>query len=63
MKAVSALMKRVGARGQATFGGGLSPDATGLIASKVAKRHSGDRRDPVHVRSWAKTVAGQLEGP
>jgi menaquinone-dependent protoporphyrinogen oxidase len=60
-KGVSALMERVGACGHATFGGRLSPDATGLTASKMAKRHSGDWRDPAHVRSWAKTVANRLK--
>jgi menaquinone-dependent protoporphyrinogen oxidase len=60
-KGVSALMKRVGACGHATFGGRLSPDATGLTASKMAKRHSGDWRDPAHVRLWAKTVASRLQ--
>ncbi len=59
-KGVRALMERVGARGHVTFGGRLSPDATGFPARAMAKEHAGDWRDPAQVRSWAKTVASQL---
>ena len=62
MREVRALMKRVGARGHVTFGGRLTPTATGFPARAMAKEHSGDWRDPAHVRSWAKTVASQLRG-
>jgi menaquinone-dependent protoporphyrinogen oxidase len=61
MKGVSAHIERVGARGHATFGGRASADATDLTASKMAKGHSSDWRDPAHVRSWAKAVAGRLQ--
>jgi menaquinone-dependent protoporphyrinogen oxidase len=53
-------MKRVNARGHVTFGGRLSPDATGFSARSMAKEHSGDWRDPAQVEAWAKTVATQL---
>jgi menaquinone-dependent protoporphyrinogen oxidase len=62
VRGVRALMKRVGARGHVTFGGRLTPTATGFPARAMAKEHSGDWRDPAHVRSWAKTVASQLRG-
>ena len=39
------LMDHVGARGHATFGGRLAPDARGFIASRMAKKHAGDFRD------------------
>jgi menaquinone-dependent protoporphyrinogen oxidase len=59
---VKTLMERVGARGHATFGGRLSPDAKGLPASAMAKTLSGDWRDPARVRAWALQVAQELMG-
>jgi menaquinone-dependent protoporphyrinogen oxidase len=59
-KQVSALMDRVGARGHTTFGGRLAPDATGFIASKIAKKRAGDWRNVDHVRAWATEVATSL---
>jgi len=43
---VSVLMERVGAKGHATFGGRLTPDARGFPASAMAKKRSGDWRQP-----------------
>jgi menaquinone-dependent protoporphyrinogen oxidase len=57
---VRALMERAGARGHATFGGRLTPDAKGFPASVMAKNHAGDWRDPARVRDWTRTVAVQL---
>jgi menaquinone-dependent protoporphyrinogen oxidase len=59
---VKKLMERAGARGHATFGGRLSPDAKGLPASAMAKTLSGDWRDPAQVRAWALQVAQDLMG-
>jgi menaquinone-dependent protoporphyrinogen oxidase len=59
---VKSLMERTGARGHATFGGRLSPDARGFPASAMAKKHSGDWRDSAQVRTWALKVAQQLVG-
>ena len=53
-------MERTGARGHITFGGRLSPDASGFPASAMAKKHAGDWRDRAQVRQWARTVASQL---
>ncbi len=60
VRGVADLMRRVGARGHATFGGRLSPYARGFTASAMAKRQSGDWRDPGQVRDWTRQVAGQL---
>jgi len=54
------VMQQIGVRGHATFGGRLTPDAKGFPASAMAKKHSGDWRDPAQVRDWAHTVAGEL---
>jgi menaquinone-dependent protoporphyrinogen oxidase len=57
---VRKLAARVGARGHATFGGRLSPDAKGLLARAMAKNSAGDWRDPAHVRRWVATVVSDL---
>jgi menaquinone-dependent protoporphyrinogen oxidase len=54
---VAALMARVGARGHATFGGRLAPDAQGFVASAMAKTHAGDWRDWEEIREWALKIA------
>jgi menaquinone-dependent protoporphyrinogen oxidase len=48
------------ARGHVTFGGRLSPDARGFPATAMAKKMSGDWRDPEHVTRWVSDVASQL---
>jgi menaquinone-dependent protoporphyrinogen oxidase len=51
---VATLMDRVGALGHVTFGGRLSPEhATSGMAAAMAKRQSGDWRDPARIRAWA----------
>jgi menaquinone-dependent protoporphyrinogen oxidase len=60
VNAVRDLMLRVGARGHATFGGRLVPDAKGFPASAMAKRVSGDWRDPEQVKAWVHDVATEL---
>jgi len=60
VRQVKALMNRVGARDHVTFGGRLAPDAEGFPASAMAKKSSGDWRDPAQVQVWAKSIAAQL---
>jgi hypothetical protein len=43
-----------------TFGGRLERIATGFPASAMAKTHSGDRRNPERIRTWAATIAAEL---
>jgi menaquinone-dependent protoporphyrinogen oxidase len=57
---VQELLERIGARGHATFGGRLPADAKGFPASVMAKRNSGDWRDPARIRGWAAGVAIEL---
>jgi menaquinone-dependent protoporphyrinogen oxidase len=54
---VSVLMERIGAQGHATFGGRLLADAKGFPAAAMAKKVSGDWRNPDHVRAWTADVA------
>ncbi|MBN1205386.1 MAG: flavodoxin [Myxococcaceae bacterium] len=57
---VERLMNWIGARGHKTFGGRLLPDAKGFIASKMARDHSGDWRDPRLIRAWAAEIGEAL---
>ncbi len=51
----------VRARGTATFGGRLRPDATGFPASSMAKTRAGDWRDAEHVDRWVAQVCAELD--
>jgi menaquinone-dependent protoporphyrinogen oxidase len=62
VKGVDALMRRVGARGHATFGGRLSPDARGFPARAMAKTQAGDWRDGEQVAAWVRSIAPELHG-
>jgi len=57
---VKAAMELVGSRWHKTFGGRLEPNAKGLIASRMAKRLSGDWRDAADVEGWASFVAEEI---
>jgi menaquinone-dependent protoporphyrinogen oxidase len=57
---VAALLAHVGGHGHVTFGGRLAADATGFIASKMAKHHAGDWRDMQRVDVWAGDIAREL---
>lgn len=57
---VAKIAGRLHARGHATFGGRLSPDAKGFLASRIAKRMSGDHRDRDQVAEWAAGIAREL---
>jgi len=57
---VRVLMGRIGARGHVTFGGRMPADASGLVASSLARHHAGDWRAPEQIRQWAADLAGQL---
>lgn len=60
---VQELMDFVCAKGHSTFGGRLKPDAQGFIASKMARKHAGDWRDPASIAAWASGIAAQLRAP
>jgi menaquinone-dependent protoporphyrinogen oxidase len=60
VRQVAKLVDSIGARGQETFGGRLEPDAKGFAARAMAKKLSGDWRDPERVREFADHVARSL---
>ncbi|WP_329092633.1 flavodoxin domain-containing protein [Actinomadura citrea] len=57
---VAKFARRVHARGHATFGGRLAPDARGFMAAKIARTASGDFRDRDRVGDWAAGIARDL---
>jgi len=59
---VAAAVAMIGARGETTFGGFLSPDASGFPASAMAKTKSGDWRNEDRIRVWAAGVHEALGG-
>jgi menaquinone-dependent protoporphyrinogen oxidase len=59
---VSVLAERVGAKGHVTFGGRLEPNAKGFPAEAMAKKSSGDWRNPERIRAWAAQIATTLPG-
>ncbi|MFI5040303.1 MAG: hypothetical protein ACHQNA_00395 [Acidimicrobiales bacterium] len=60
VRGVAKLAARIGARGEATFGGRLEPDAKGFPASAMAKTHAGDWRDADQIHEFAAGVATDL---
>jgi menaquinone-dependent protoporphyrinogen oxidase len=60
VRQVAKLVGKIGAMGQVTFGGRLEPDAKGFAASAMAKKVSGDWRDPEQVGEFASVVARAL---
>ncbi|WP_029663248.1 flavodoxin domain-containing protein [Cellulomonas sp. KRMCY2] len=57
---VSAVGTSIGARGEVTFGGRLTPDARGFPASAMAKTQAGDWRNEERIRQWALQVHSEL---
>jgi len=53
---VNTLAAKVEIKGHMTFGGRLSTDAKGFIASRMAKSNGGDWRDPEQVREWVHQI-------
>ncbi len=61
-KQVARIGAGLGARGYATFGGSLAPDAKGLLAAAMARSHAGDWRDREHVRRWVREHFVEAQG-
>jgi menaquinone-dependent protoporphyrinogen oxidase len=57
---VAVLAERIGAQGHVTFGGRLAPDAKGFPASAMARKMSGDWRNPDRIRAWADGLSRAL---
>ena len=55
-----ALVARTGAIEHVTFGGRLDSAATGFVASRMAKDHGGDWRNPARIDAWAEALAHDL---
>jgi menaquinone-dependent protoporphyrinogen oxidase len=57
---VRRLMRSIEANGHATFGGRLEPGARGFLAGAMAKKLSGDWRDPEHIARWTAQIVDAL---
>jgi len=57
---VATLAERIGAVGHVTFGGRLPANARGFPAHAMAKKLSGDWRNPERITAWADDIARQL---
>jgi menaquinone-dependent protoporphyrinogen oxidase len=57
---VKSLIELVHARTHITFGGRLAANATGFIASRMAKTNAGDWRDWERIESWAQEIGREL---
>jgi menaquinone-dependent protoporphyrinogen oxidase len=54
---VQSIAADIEAHGHMTFGGRLESDAKGFIARSMARKSSGDWRDPIHVAEWVHQIA------
>ena len=57
---VAALARQIHVLGIRTFGGRLTSDAEGFIASRMTSRYAGDFRDFSAVGAWASGIATTL---
>jgi menaquinone-dependent protoporphyrinogen oxidase len=57
---VARIMRRLGARGHATFGGSLANNHGHIAHAIAAKLEQPDFRDPTQVRAWAHEIADQI---
>jgi menaquinone-dependent protoporphyrinogen oxidase len=60
---VSALAASIEIKGHMTFGGRLTPDSKGFIASRMAKNTAGDWRDADQVREWVHQISQDASIP
>ena len=58
---VQAIARRLEARGHMTFGGRLEPGAKGILARQMARKMSGDWREPDHVAEWVRQILHDLD--
>jgi menaquinone-dependent protoporphyrinogen oxidase len=57
----AAAAARLHARAHVTFGGRLTEENGGFIATKMVRSgHGGDFRNPPRIAAWARTIAGEL---
>ena len=60
VRSAARAMEFLHARGHATFGGCLTPDAKGFIAKQMAKTKFGDYRNTERIVAWADAIAAEL---
>jgi menaquinone-dependent protoporphyrinogen oxidase len=60
VRSVARAAGRIGAHGHATFGGRLTNDPGGRIATAMAEKAAGDFRSREQVVDWARSIAATL---
>jgi menaquinone-dependent protoporphyrinogen oxidase len=60
VRSVARAARRISARGHVTFGGRLTSDPGGRIATAMAKQSAGDYRNREQVEAWAREIAAAL---
>jgi menaquinone-dependent protoporphyrinogen oxidase len=60
VRGVATLMRKVAARGHATFGGCLASDPRGFMARSMATTMAGDWRDPAQVERWSASISADM---
>jgi menaquinone-dependent protoporphyrinogen oxidase len=61
VRGVARIAGRVGANGHATFGGRLTNDPGGRMATAMAKNSAGDYRNREDITAWAWSIAQALQ--
>jgi menaquinone-dependent protoporphyrinogen oxidase len=60
VRAVTRIAARIGAKGHVTFGGRLTDEPGGRMATAMAKKSAGDFRNREDVTAWARSIAKAL---
>ena len=60
VRAVTRISRRVGAKGHVTFGGRLTDEPGGRMATAMAKKSAGDFRNREDVTAWGRSIAAAL---
>jgi menaquinone-dependent protoporphyrinogen oxidase len=61
VRGVTRIAARIGANGHATFGGRLTNDPGGRMATAMAKKSAGDYRNREDITAWGRSIAEALQ--
>ena len=61
VRGVTRIAARIGVRGHATFGGRLTEEPGGRMATAIAKKSAGDCRNRDDILAWGRSIAEALQ--
>jgi menaquinone-dependent protoporphyrinogen oxidase len=61
VRGVTRIAARIGATGHATFGGRLTAEPGGRVATAIAKKSAGDYRNREDIMAWGRSIAEALQ--